>query len=167
MNALLHHFERELSDFSPKSGLLKALEMSEALSHTYEYWSDKRGDRPAPLESELCPHIDIPIAARQITLVDVETVGNGRRFHMRPRHRVRIGNGVSEYIDERLSGSILDRTLEASNNVCDTGSAQFIIIDPTIDFPYFYCRLCVPVTRDGSAIDVQIHAVDVLSPYDR
>ena len=71
------------------------------------------------------------------------------------------------YFDERLSGALLDKTLQACNRVCDRGASEFVIVNPTIDFPYYYCRLCVPVSRAGTEIDMQLHAVDMLSPYGR
>ena len=55
------------------------------------------------------------------------------------------------YFDERLSGVLLEKTLRSCNRVCDLGAPEFVIVDPTIDFPYYYCRLCVPVTRSGAA----------------
>lgn len=168
MSDLINRFAAEFSFFTADSSLSRALSLSEAILLTYQYWDDKRCGKAAPLRAELDVSADLPTVARQLVFVDVEADASTRRFRMRPMAMMagaRDPGGV--YFDERLSGVLLEKTLRSCNRVCDLGAPEFVIVDPTIDFPYYYCRLCVPVTRSGAEIDMQLHAVDVLSPYDR
>ena len=90
-----------MSQTSPDRPAFPLLAARDAtLEAVWNYWDERRGDRPCPSRADLDP-LDIPHLLPHVGLVDIED--DGRRF----RYRV-IGTHMNDMLGENFTGRCLD-----------------------------------------------------------
>lgn len=140
----------------------------------YDYWMEKRGDRPFPSRADLDP-LDMQFIIGNVCLVDV-TSGDP------PRFRVRLqGSNLTRRLGRDWDGDMRDVTgrmldelpptdfwiqaIESFTTVVKTGEPFHVKRIQILDGqPYRYDGIALPLSKDGKTVNMllvgMVHADD-------
>lgn len=145
-------------------------EIAEArLRRLYEYWSTKRGDRPAPSRRDIDP-VEIPDLLGFVNIFEVQRA---------PRdYKVRLnGSEVAEMLGQDITGKYCSTVISGEDAVRCKAAFDLcvdrclpMIVETSLAFcdkPYMAQTIVVlPLSSDGESVDMIItahsyHALDV------
>lgn len=126
------------------------------LRQMYEYWDERRGDRPMPARGDVDP-VDLRYAIGNIILVDVSDDDP-------PQFRIRVhGTNLSEQVGFDLTGKLLDEmpltefrelTRQSFIRVSHTKEPLYAKRDRVLDKRRrAYETLILPLSSDGERVD--------------
>jgi len=82
--------------------------LDDRLTRLHQYWSAKRGDRPAPRRADIDPPLDIPDLLPILTLIEV--LRDPLQFRLRL-----VGTGVVQALGRDGTGRFVDESLYGSD----------------------------------------------------
>jgi hypothetical protein len=124
------------------------------LLRLFDYWNEKRGDRPMPKRSDIDP-VDLRFAMGDMTLIDVE------RDPLRFRVRLEGTNAVSRsrvdmtgrYVDQLPMAEYRSQLIESYTRIAEERRPDWAKRSITLDQrPYAYEVLWLPLSEDGGTV---------------
>jgi hypothetical protein len=134
---------------------------SPILRRFFEYYLQKRGDRPFPARADLDP-VDFPYALGDITLIDVQYDPLRFRFRLDGSHHVErfgfdlTGRPLDDFPYPEMRQSIFD----SYQDVIEHREPRRYFRDLETAGRWFrYETLLLPLSRDGTTIDMIVSAI--------